>query len=101
MQINGKGRIDPGAVARSRPIGTERQTPSTRQNSIAPAVDRPRQDTVTISDEARALADGSSPRAAGSVERLEAVKQRVLMGAYNTAEMAGEVARRILQRGDL
>jgi hypothetical protein len=25
----------------------------------------------------------------------------VLMGAYNTAEMAGEVAKRILQRGDI
>jgi anti-sigma28 factor (negative regulator of flagellin synthesis) len=101
MQINGKGRIDPSALSSIKPVGTERQTPTTRQNAIAPAVERPKQDTVSFSDEARALADGSSPRVAASTDRLADVKQRVLMGAYNTAEMAGEVARRILQRGDL
>ena len=50
---------------------------------------------------ARALSTGTSTRAAASTERIEDVKQRVLMGAYNTAAMAGEVAKRILQRGDL
>ena len=34
-------------------------------------------------------------------ERLSAIRERILRGAYDTDEVVGEVARRILDRGDL
>jgi anti-sigma28 factor (negative regulator of flagellin synthesis) len=101
MQINGKGRIDPNAVSGVTPGAAERGVPMRRPETATSAPERVAHDTVSFSDEARALASGTSSRAAGSPERVEDVKQRILMGAYNTAEMAGEVAKRILQRGDL
>ena len=101
MQINGKGRIDPTALGSIKPGAADRGTSTRRTETTATTSERPKQDTVSFSDEARALASGTSTRAAASSERVEDVKQRVLLGAYNTAEMAGEVAKRILQRGDL
>ena len=101
MHINGKGRIDPNALGKLTPGAAERGSPKARVTPDASMPDRPKQDTVSISDEARALAGGSPTEAARRNERVDEVRQRVLLGAYNTAEMAGEVARRILQRGDL
>jgi anti-sigma28 factor (negative regulator of flagellin synthesis) len=101
MQINGKGGIDPRALTGVRPGAPERDAPPKRTDAVASSPERNRQDTVSFSDEARALSTGTSIRAKASTERVEDVKQRVLMGAYNTTEMAGEVAKRILQRGDI
>jgi anti-sigma28 factor (negative regulator of flagellin synthesis) len=101
MQINGKGGIDPTAPHGVRPGAAERNAPARRTETVAATPERPKQDTVTFSDEARALSTGSSTREASSTERVQDVKQRILMGAYNTTEMAGEVAKRILQRGDI
>jgi anti-sigma28 factor (negative regulator of flagellin synthesis) len=101
MQINGKGRIDPNALSIGTSGANERSAPARRAETESAARERAPQDTVTFSDEARALADGSSTRAASKAERVEDVKQRILMGAYNTAQMAGEVAKRILDRGEL
>ncbi len=101
MQINGKGGIDPNALNGVRPSAQDRQAAARRTEPVASTPDRPKQDTVSFSDEARALSTGTSLRAASSTERVEDVKRRVLMGAYNTAEMAGEVAKRILQRGEI
>jgi anti-sigma28 factor (negative regulator of flagellin synthesis) len=101
MQINGKGRIDPNALGSVAPHAAERSGTARAAESAQATPERPTQDTVSFSDEARALASGTATRAAASVERVEDVRQRILMGAYNTAEMAGEVAKRILQRGDL
>ena len=101
MQINGKGGIDPNALNGVRPGASERNTPLKRTEAVTSTPERPKQDSVTFSDEARALSQGTSTRAQASTERVEDVKKRVLMGAYNTAEMAGEVAKRILQRGEI
>lgn len=101
MQINGKGRIDPRTLGGVTPGAAERDRAARQTGTPTSAPDRPKQDSVTFSDEARKLAGGSSTRAATSTERLEEVKQRVLLGAYNTAEMAGEVAKRMLGRGEL
>jgi anti-sigma28 factor (negative regulator of flagellin synthesis) len=101
MHINGKGRIDPNALAGIKPGAAERGAAIRSTETVPSTPERPKQDTVSFSDEARALASGTSTRAAASSERVEDVRQRVLLGAYNTAEMAGEVAKRILQRGDL
>jgi negative regulator of flagellin synthesis FlgM len=100
MQINGKGRIDPSLVAGVTPSVTDRQAPA-RQQSTGAAPERPKTDSVQFSDEGRALASGAGLQAAAGAERVAEVRQRMLRGAYNTAEMAGEVAKRILQRGDI
>ena len=101
MQINGNGRIDPNALGGVKPKVSERSAPTRRTETVATTPERPKQDTVSFSDEAHALASGTIVKGPASPERVADVKQRVLMGAYNTAEMAGEVAKRILQRGDI
>ncbi len=101
MQINGKGRIDPDALSIGKPAAGERNAPARRAETESAAKERVTQDTVSFSDEARALAGGASTRAASSTERVDEVKKRILMGAYNTAQMAGDVAKRILDRGEL
>ena len=63
-----------------------------------------RVDTVEISDAGRARAAETvqSTAASGSRQaRLQAIRERILQGAYDTDEVVGEVARRILERGDL
>jgi anti-sigma28 factor (negative regulator of flagellin synthesis) len=99
MQINGKGRIDPSALTGANPGATDRSAPA--QRTDAPVVERSKQDSVSFSNEARALASGSASSTAAGSARVEEVRQRILLGAYNTADMAGEVAKRILERGDI
>ena len=100
MQINGKSGIDPNALG-ATPNAAERNAKQRVSGAAGAKTERARQDSVSFSDEARALSTGTSTKAAAGSERVADVRQRVLMGAYNTAEMAGEVAKRILQRGDL
>jgi hypothetical protein len=67
---------------------------STQPDMPAPAAKR--RDSVEISDAGRALASGGM-----SADRVSEVRQRILSGAYNAAEVVDTVARRILQRGDI
>lgn len=68
-----------------------------------------RVDRVEISDAGRALASqgaegaesGEAARAELSPERLAELRGRVLSGAYASLEVVDQVARRMLQRGDL
>jgi anti-sigma28 factor (negative regulator of flagellin synthesis) len=60
-----------------------------------------RTDTVEISDAGRARAAEAAARPDARAARLQAVRERILRGAYDTDEVVGEVARRILDRGDL
>jgi anti-sigma28 factor (negative regulator of flagellin synthesis) len=55
------------------------------------------QDSVQISDAARELAGAEAMPA----DRVSELRQQILSGAYNTAEVVDTVARRILQRGDI
>ncbi|MCU0646566.1 MAG: hypothetical protein MUF00_01110 [Gemmatimonadaceae bacterium] len=75
----------------------------TEQSPVAP--ERPRRDTVEFSETARSLADGSGDvtptRRALSAERRDAIRQRVLEGAYNQLDVVDQVARRLLRSGDL
>ena len=66
-----------------------------------------RSDKVQISDAGRAMAarleevgTGGTPAELSS-ERADQIRTRILEGAYNSVDMAGEVARRILASGDL
>ena len=85
--------------------------PDAARDERSPALDKSksngaasRVDTVEISDAGRARAAESVETTAANSPRqtrLEAIRERILKGAYDTDEVVGEVARRILERGDL
>lgn len=63
-------------------------------------------DRVQISEAGRALAAQASTSTEGaraelSPERIAAVRQKILEGAYNSVGVVDEVARRMLERGDI
>ncbi len=60
-----------------------------------------RNDKVQISDAGRALAAREGSTTALNPERAAQIRQRVLDGAYNSLGVVDEVARRILNSGDL
>lgn len=101
MQVN----KTPGEIARTEAAQRAQQTvapaPATTE---APAAVR-RVDAVQISDVGRALsgndADASSEAGALDPRRADEIRSRVLSGAYNSVEMADQVARSILRSGDL
>ncbi|HEU4630502.1 MAG TPA: flagellar biosynthesis anti-sigma factor FlgM [Gemmatimonadaceae bacterium] len=87
--------------------GVARATPAAG-SPVQPTGATPRVDRVEISDAGRALSAQSASEAptapAGdelSAERLTELRQRVLGGAYNSLEVVDQIARRMLQRGDL
>jgi anti-sigma28 factor (negative regulator of flagellin synthesis) len=91
MKINGgsNGPIRPDAKRDERLQGTKLDG---NGNSAV------RTDTVEISDAGRAKAAQTTD---ARPARLQAIRDRILQGAYDTDEVVGEVARRILDRGDL
>jgi anti-sigma28 factor (negative regulator of flagellin synthesis) len=100
MKINGSnGPINSASPARD--IRDAGQAPP-RQKSVEVDAQRitPR-DSVSISAEARKMAEAQGGAAALSPERAAEIKQRILEGAYNSADMAGKVAERILSSGDV
>ena len=63
-------------------------------------------DQVQISEAGRALAARASTstdgtRAELSPERVAVIRQKILEGAYNSVGVVDEVARRMLERGDI
>lgn len=60
-------------------------------------------DRVEISDEGRALAAANTHGRDGALspERVSELRQRVLAGAYNSVQVVDEIARRMLDRGDI
>jgi anti-sigma28 factor (negative regulator of flagellin synthesis) len=103
MQINGSRKIGPYAIELDRTKAAEQERKAPAQPAAAESGSvRPKADTVSFSEAGRALAGGTAAeRPALTAERVEEVRRRILAGAYNTAEMAGDVAKRILQRGDI
>jgi hypothetical protein len=97
MRINGGnfGPVRPDAAREVRGPSTE-EASNRNTNPATPE----RTDSVEISDAGRAKAAGLEAPGAGS-ERLEQIRARVLSGAYNSLEVVDEVARRIVERGDI
>ena len=92
MKINGgnNGPIRPDGARNDRGSVTDR----TEQGGVSTT----RVDTVEISDAGRAkAAESTSARS----PRLQEIRERILRGAYDTDAVVAEVARRILDRGDL
>ena len=94
MKINGgsNGPIRPDATRDERSLVSDK----TSSSGAASA----RVDKVEISDAGRAKAAESTSTESRS-ERLQAIRERILRGAYDTDEVVGEVARRILDAGHL
>ena len=96
MRINGS-IFDPLRPDRA---GTGADAPASRpadQGGPPPAV---KSDSVQISDAGRSLA-GRIAQEEFDPERVAELRTRVLTGAYNSLDVVDQVARRILQRGDL
>lgn len=101
-------RIDnrPADLHRSGSVtGVEGVKPETASRQSINQAAASRNDQVQISDAGRALAaqmeSKDSVRGSMSPERIAEIRQRILEGAYNSTEVVEEVARRMLQRGDI
>jgi hypothetical protein len=101
-------RINPGStplqqadlVTRTREAGAGASSTA----PAAPAAPATRTDRVEISDAGRALAaqgPEATPAEGMSPERLAELRQRVLGGAYNSLAVVDQIARRMLQSGDV
>lgn len=99
MKING-GNNNPLRPDRSREVhgqpvdareGARRATPGQLDKL----------DRVEISDAGRARAARLEPTEPGAAGRLAEIRRRVLSGAYDADGVVGEVARRIIDRGDV
>jgi anti-sigma28 factor (negative regulator of flagellin synthesis) len=67
---------------------------------------RARQDSVTISNDARTLAAGGPDASQGArapltAERVDELRKKVLEGAYDQAHVVDQVAKRLLASGDV
>lgn len=91
--IRPDGPREPSAArgASKTPVAGGRTTPA--------PVDR--LDRVEISNAGRALASKVEPLPRGTEDRIAQIRQRVLAGAYDTDTVVADVARRIIERGDL
>ena len=92
---NGPRRSDRSREVHILPVET-RQPSITRSPSHVEKHDR-----VEISDAGRARTTRLEPTASGEQGRLAEVRRRVMTGAYDADGVVGEVARRILDRGDV
>jgi anti-sigma28 factor (negative regulator of flagellin synthesis) len=95
MKINGSGNgpIRPDAAAERGKTADK-----TEQNGGATTS---RVDSVEISDAGRAKAAENAATREARTPRLQEIRDRIFCGAYDTDAVVAEVARRILDRGDL
>ena len=104
MKINGSPYEPPRPVApAASPTGGPGRNDSQPEPTGASSSRPSRTDSVEISSAGRALAGVESTEERSTSltpERLAELRQRVLEGAYNSVDLADQVARRILDRGD-
>jgi anti-sigma28 factor (negative regulator of flagellin synthesis) len=97
--------LGPRVLGPDGPSRTRDKDDAAEKKAVTSVRPTERMDRVEISDEARAMATqgGASQRPVStlSAERLEEIRERIDSGAYDTPEMAEEVARRLLVSGDL
>jgi anti-sigma28 factor (negative regulator of flagellin synthesis) len=95
MKINGgNGPLRPDAARNERGSVADR----TQQNGSATTS---RVDSVEISDAGRARSTESAATREARNPRLQEIRDRILRGAYDTDAVVAEVARRIVDTGDL
>ena len=97
-------KIQGGNNSPQRPTGPQdaRQREGVAPEGARPSTGTPsRTDRVEISSQGRARAAGAGPLDSANLSRLDQVRQRILSGAYDSDAVVAEVARRILDRGDV
>jgi anti-sigma28 factor (negative regulator of flagellin synthesis) len=99
MKIPG-GNGGPQRPDRVREVTTQPVGPRERRGARTPSQIE-KHDRVEISDAGRAKASHVEQTTPNTPERLNEIRRRVLTGAYDTDAVVGEVARRILDRGDV
>lgn len=104
MRIDEKG----ADLARAEALRGARpaESPRSGNDPVQPAAAAGRTDSVQISDAGRALASqvesaGRGEDAGLSPERVDAVRRRILEGAYDSLQVVEETARRMLQSGEI
>ena len=102
MKINGsRSNALPPTV--STPAGGVQGTPADApktQPGQGPTSGARGSDSVQISDAGRALS-GSAGAGSLSADRVAELRKKVLEGAYNSTNVVDQVAKRILERGDV
>lgn len=100
MRINGS-IFDPLRPDRATPNGNSSVTRPAEQGGAATG--SVKSDSVQISDAGRSMAGRleKQDEKAFDPERVAELRTKVLSGAYNTLDVVDQVARRILQRGDI
>lgn len=98
MKIHGNG--GPQRPDRSRDVSIQPVEPRERDARRTPSQVE-KFDRVEISDAGRAKASRLEPTSNGTSDRLAEVRRRVLNGAYDADAVVGEVARKIIDRGDV
>lgn len=106
MKIHNSGsEIQRSGYVRGASGSTEAGAKPTPTQPVAP-VSRTG-DQIQISDAGRALAARASESVSPSgrleltAERVGEIRQRILEGAYNSLDVVDDVARRMLERGDI
>ena len=95
--------IQPGTTP-AAPIPAVSPTPTVGGDQAGPAeARRTRRDSVELSPAAQAMTTGATDQATASLspERLAEIRHRIQSGAYDSLAVVDEVARRILDRGDI
>ncbi|MEP7383354.1 MAG: flagellar biosynthesis anti-sigma factor FlgM [Gemmatimonadota bacterium] len=99
MKIEG-GTGGPLRPDRSREVSIQPIDPRERDGKRTPSQVE-KYDRVEISDAGRAKSARLEPTSSGTRDRLAEVRLRVISGAYHADAVVGEVARRIIDRGDV
>lgn len=101
MKIN-RTAVESHRPTAQTPVGGVKGTPADAPKSQPTGTGGARSDSVQISDAGRALSTGGpSGSGALSAERVAELRKRVLEGAYNSTHVVDQVAKRILERGDV
>ena len=102
MRINPNGNTVQQAEQVSRVRESANRTTPAGGSPATPSAAPPRVDRVEISEAGRALAaHGGEATGTLGADRLSELRQRVLGGAYNSLDVVDQVARRLLDSGDV
>jgi len=95
------GSYDP--IRPDRPVSPVAPTNPQGQAATTPVAPVAKTDSVQLSESGKSMSRklDAEYRETLDPERTKELRQKVLEGAYNTLDVVDQVARRIMQRGDL
>jgi hypothetical protein len=95
------GSYDP--IRSDRPVSPVAPTNAQGVAATTPVAPVPKTDSVQLSESGKSMARklDTEHRDTLDPERTAELRRKVFEGAYNTLDVVDQVARRILQRGDL